>query len=129
LSYASADLGIGGGLLVENVSNGSDMVFGEANADCPGGTIHGGVDLVNNPSAVIELDSNVVTGGAEGTQGAATPNGGCRIRPRLGSELLEADRCELGTRSIDQQLVDGHLQELPLLRRQPIELVGKLMRF
>jgi hypothetical protein len=54
---------VNGGLDVTGVTTATVLSFGEANANCPGGTVNGGVSFVDNPLAFVELDSYTANGG------------------------------------------------------------------
>jgi hypothetical protein len=58
-----------GGVVVENIDTGAILSIGESNGffgNCPGGTINGDVDVVNNPlGGTLELDRNLIHGHLE----------------------------------------------------------------
>jgi hypothetical protein len=56
---------VNGGLTVENIASGATLALGEANADCPGGTINGGATFMNNSNAFLEIDGYQVNGGLQ----------------------------------------------------------------
>ena len=58
---------INGGIVATHIDTASTLSFGEANDNCPGGTINGGVSFTDNPSAFLELDLNRINGGLQFT--------------------------------------------------------------
>ena len=58
-----------GGVSVNNIDTGATLAIGESNGffgHCPGGTINGDTDFVNNPAGgTLELDGDLVHGHLE----------------------------------------------------------------